>query len=101
MAKPVPSRRHWHPRSSPTPPVLGGTVERIAQKHVEINIVPEHYPSVADALLGAIKDVLGDAVSAGILAAWGEACWFLAEILIGREAAVYRELANQPGGWNG
>jgi len=81
--------------------VLGGTVERIAQKHVALNILPEHYPFVADALLGAIKDVLGDAASAGILAAWGEAYWFLAEILIGREAAVYRELANQPGGWNG
>jgi nitric oxide dioxygenase len=81
--------------------VLGGTVERIAQKHVALNILPEHYPWVADALLGAISDVLGDAATPDIVAAWGEAYWFLAEILIGREATVYRELAAQPGGWNG
>src|SRR3954453_19943727 len=81
--------------------VLASAVERIAQKHVALNILPEHYPFVADALLGAIRDVLGDAASDDIVAAWGEAYWFLAELLIGREAAVYRELAAQPGGWNG
>ena len=36
--------------------VLGGAVERIAQKHVALNILPEHYPHVADALLAAIRD---------------------------------------------
>ncbi|MBN8927053.1 MAG: nitric oxide dioxygenase [Rhodospirillales bacterium 69-11] len=81
--------------------VLGGAVERIAQKHVALNILPEHYPFVAEALLGAIGDVLGDAATEEILAAWGEAYWFLAELLIGREAAIYRELAAQRGGWNG
>lgn len=80
---------------------LGGAVERIAQKHVALNILPEHYPVVAEALLGAIKDVLGDAASDAILAAWAEAYWFLAELLIGREAAIYRALASSPGGWNG
>jgi nitric oxide dioxygenase len=81
--------------------VLGGAVERIAQKHVALNILPEHYPFVAQALLGAILDVLGEAATPEICAAWGEAYWFLAEILIGREATIYRDLANQPGGWNG
>jgi nitric oxide dioxygenase len=38
--------------------VLGSRVERIAQKHVGLNILPKHYPFVAEALLGAIKDVL-------------------------------------------
>src|SRR3954467_1511575 len=38
---------------------LASRVERIAQKHVGLNILPEHYPAVAEALLGAIKDVLG------------------------------------------
>ena len=80
---------------------VGAAVERIAQKHVALNILPEHYPFVADALLGAIGEVLGDAATPEIAAAWGEAYWFLAEILIGREAAVYREVAAQPGGWNG
>ncbi len=81
--------------------VLGGAVERIAQKHVALNILPEHYPHVAKALLGAIGDVLGAAATPEICAAWGEAYWFLAELLIGREAAIYRDLAARPGGWNG
>ena len=80
---------------------LSGAVERIAQKHVALNILPEHYPFVADALLGAIQDVLGDAATAEICAAWGEAYWFLAHILIGREAEIARDLAHKPGGWNG
>lgn len=81
--------------------VLGGAVERIAQKHVALNILPEHYPHVADALLAAIRDVLGGAATPEICAAWGEAYWFLAEILIGREAALYRAHAAAPGGWTG
>ncbi|SDV47985.1 NO-inducible flavohemoprotein [Chitinasiproducens palmae] len=81
--------------------VLGGAVERIAQKHVALNILPEHYPFVAEALLGAIQDVLGEAATDEICAAWGEAYWFLAELLIGREATLYRERASSPGGWAG
>src|SRR5438067_12035953 len=53
--------------------VLASRVERITQKHVGLHILPEHYPHVADALLGAIKDVLGDAATEPILAAWGKA----------------------------
>ena len=52
---------------------------------------PEHYPHVAAALLPAIKDVLGDAATDQVLGAWGEAYWFLADILIGKEAALYAE----------
>src|SRR3954453_4441171 len=81
--------------------VLGAAVERIAQKHVGLQILPEHYPTVAESLLGAIKDVLGDAATDEILAAWGEAYWFLAHVLIGRERAIYQTLAAAPGGWNG
>jgi nitric oxide dioxygenase len=67
---------------------LAPAVERIAQKHVGLQILPEHYPHVAEALLGAIKAVLGDAATDEILAAWGEAYWFLANILIAREQRV-------------
>jgi nitric oxide dioxygenase len=80
---------------------LAPAVERIAQKHVGLQILPEHYPYVAEALLGAIKDVLGDAATDEILAAWGEAYWFLANILIAREKAVYEEHATSQGGWTG
>jgi nitric oxide dioxygenase len=79
---------------------LGPAVERIAQKHVGLQIQPEHYPIVAEALLGAIGDVLGEVATPEILAAWGEAYWFLAEILMGREKALYAELADAEGGWS-
>ncbi|APL93363.1 dihydropteridine reductase [Sphingomonas sp. BHC-A] len=80
---------------------LAPAVERIAQKHVGLQILPEHYPHVAEALLGAIKAVLGDAATDDILGAWGEAYWFLANILIAREGRVYTEQKETIGGWNG
>lgn len=72
---------------------LQGPVLRMAQRHVETLVKPEHYPLVAEALLPAIRDVLGDAATDEILAAWGEAYWYLAEILIGKEAQLYAENA--------
>ncbi len=81
--------------------VLASRVERITQKHVGLHILPEHYHFVAEALLGAIKDVLGTAATEEIVAAWGEAYWFLADLLMAREASAYARLAGAPGGWNG
>ena len=69
---------------------LDATVQRMVQRHVECGVHEEHYPYVADALLPAIKDVIGDAATDDILAAWGEAYWFLADILIGKEAEAYK-----------
>ncbi|KAA2211864.1 NO-inducible flavohemoprotein [Teichococcus oryzae] len=82
-------------------PALAGAVELIAQKHVSLDIQPEHYESVATALLGAIGEVLGEAATPEILAAWGEAYWFLAHLLIGREAEIYQAHEAAPGGWKG
>lgn len=76
-------------------------VERIAQKHVGLQILPEHYPYVANALLGAIKTVLGEAATPEILNAWGEAYWFLANVLIARESQIYETQKSETGGWNG
>jgi nitric oxide dioxygenase len=80
---------------------LTPVVERIAQKHIGYDILPEHYPFVANALLGAIAEVLGDAATDDVLAAWGEAYWFLAEILKGRESAIRDEILQRDGGWTG
>ncbi|MEP7222919.1 MAG: globin domain-containing protein [Novosphingobium sp.] len=68
---------------------LSGPVMRMAARHVETGVKAEHYPHVAGALLPAIKDVLGDAATDEILAAWGDAYWFLADILIAKEAEMY------------
>ena len=76
-------------------------VERIAHKHVGYHILPEHYPFVADALLGAISEVLGDAASPEIIKAWGEGYWFLADILKGREVQIREEITQLEGGWSG
>lgn len=80
---------------------LAPAVERIAQKHVGLQILPEHYPHVGEALLGAIKAVLGDAATDEVLEAWGEAYWFLANILIAREDRIYTDQKDTVGGWNG
>lgn len=76
-------------------------VERISQKHIGYHILPEHYPFVATALLGAIKEVLGEAATEEILTAWGEAYWFLAEVLKAREVVLRNEIEHDVGGWHG
>lgn len=80
---------------------LGPAVELIAQKHCSLAIQPEHYPIVGKHLLVAIKDVLGDAATDEVIAAWGEAYGLLAEILIKREAEIYAAQAAAEGGWCG
>lgn len=80
---------------------LGPAVELIAQKHCSLGIQAEHYPIVGMHLLDAIKDVLGNAATDQIVAAWAEAYGFLADIFIQREAEIYREQAATPGGWTG
>jgi len=76
-------------------------VERIAHKHIGYHILPEHYEYVARALLAAIEEVLTPDISQEVLAAWGEAYWFLADILINREANIRTTLESSKGGWNG
>ena len=70
-------------------PALAGAVERMAEKHVRSRVKPEHYPAVANALLPAIRDVLGEAATDEVLDAWGQAYWFLADVLIARETELY------------
>jgi hemoglobin-like flavoprotein len=71
---------------------LGSAVQRMVARHVETGVKPEHYPHVAAALLPAIRDVLGEEVATDeVLAAWGEAYWMLADILIAAEAQAYED----------
>ena len=44
----------------------------------------------ANALLPSSCDLLGEAATDEILNAWGEAYWFLADILINREEQLYQ-----------
>ena len=70
---------------------LTAPVERMVRRHVETGVKAEHYPYVAKALLPAIRDVLGEGATDEVLDAWGKAYWFLADILIGKEAECYAE----------
>lgn len=73
---------------------LGPAVHRMVARHVETGVRAEHYPLVAQALLPAIRDVLGAEVATDeVLGAWGEAYWMLADILIAAEAEAYAEAA--------
>jgi nitric oxide dioxygenase len=81
---------------------LGGLVGQIVNKHVALQILPEHYPIVGRCLLGAIREVLGAEVATdAVLDAWGAAYQQLADILIGLEEARYADRAQAPGGWRG
>lgn len=71
---------------------LGKGIEQMASVHVKTNVLPEHYPMVGDALLQAIKTVLGDAATDEVMAAWEEAFGFLAEVLIKREKELYEAM---------
>lgn len=77
---------------------LTGAVQRMVARHVETGVREDHYPYVANALLPAIRDVLGEAATDEVLAAWGEAYWFLAHLLIGQEKAAYAGIAAEMSG---
>lgn len=71
---------------------LGPAVQRMVARHVETGVKAEHYPYVAEALLPAIRDVLGaDVATDAVLAAWGEAYWMLADLLIAAETDAYEK----------
>lgn len=81
---------------------LGPLVKGIVHKHAALQIQPEHYPMVGAALLGAIREVLGEEVATdAVIAAWGAAYGQLAEILTGAEQEIYTKNAQARGGWQG
>lgn len=81
---------------------LGGLVGQIINKHVALQILPEHYPIVGRCLLRAIEEVLGkDIATAAVIDAWGAAYGQLADILIGAEESLYKQKEEADGGWRG
>lgn len=81
---------------------LGPLVGQIVNKHVALQILPEHYPIVGSCLLRAIREVLGAEVATDeVIAAWAVAYQQLADILIGAEEQAYATNAAGPGGWRG
>ena len=70
---------------------LATAVDKIAHRHVETRILPEQYPLIGEKLLQAMKDVLQDAATDEVIAAWAEAYNALANIFIQKENAIYKQ----------
>ncbi|HYP82071.1 NO-inducible flavohemoprotein [Variovorax sp.] len=81
---------------------LGPLASQIVNKHVALQVLPEHYPIVGACLLRAIREVLGAQVATDeVIAAWAAAYGQLADMLIGAERQAYDARAAAPGGWRG
>ncbi|MDE2239071.1 MAG: NO-inducible flavohemoprotein [Rhodospirillales bacterium] len=81
---------------------LGPLAAQIVNKHVALQVLPEHYPIVGACLLRAIREVLGaDIATDAVIDAWAAAYQQLADLLIGAERDLYDKLVAAPGGWRG
>jgi nitric oxide dioxygenase len=64
-------------------------LRRISHKHASLGLRPEQYDVVHEHLMWAIVDVLGDAVTPEVAAAWDEVYWLMANALINQERTLY------------
>ncbi|MCW2811513.1 MAG: hemin transporter [Friedmanniella sp.] len=80
----------------PAAPSFEHVLRRIAYKHVSLGIRPEQYTIVGQHLLAAVGEVLGDAVTAEVAAAWDEVYWLFATQLIALEARLYAASSVDP-----
>lgn len=71
--------------------VLLPQVTEISHKHRALQILPEHYPIVGKHLIGAIKQVLGEAANDDIIDAWTEAYDEIAGVFIQLEEEMYKQ----------
>jgi nitric oxide dioxygenase len=69
---------------------------RIAHKHASLGILPAQYDVVHEHLFWAIVDVLGDAVTPEVAAAWDEVYWLMAYALINIERGLYSARGVRP-----
>ncbi|MHB9755425.1 globin domain-containing protein [Streptomyces sp. BYX5S] len=66
-------------------------LSRIAHKHASLGVRADQYPVVHQHLFEAIAEVLGDAVTPEVAAAWDEVYWLMANALITLEKRLYAE----------
>ncbi|MFG2407893.1 globin domain-containing protein [Streptomyces brevispora] len=64
---------------------------RIAHKHASLGITAAQYDVVHTHLFAAIAEVLGDAVTPEVAAAWDEVYWLMANALIAIEERLYAQ----------
>ncbi|MBL1100307.1 globin domain-containing protein [Streptomyces coffeae] len=66
-------------------------LDRIAHKHASLGVSPAQYAIVHRHLSAAIAEVLGDAVTEDVAAAWDEVYWLMANALIEIERRLYAQ----------
>jgi nitric oxide dioxygenase len=71
-------------------------LSRIAHKHASLGIRADQYQVVHDNLFPAIVDVLGDAVTPEVAAAWDDVYWLMADALINQERGLYSARGVRP-----
>jgi nitric oxide dioxygenase len=71
-------------------------LSRIAHKHASLGITPAQYDVVHEHLFWAIVDVLGEAVTPEVAAAWDEVYWLMAYALINQERGLYSARGVRP-----
>jgi nitric oxide dioxygenase len=80
----------------PEAPSFDHVMRRIAYKHVSLGIRPEQYTIVGAHLLASVAEVLGDAVTPEVAAAWSEVYWLFALQLVAEEARMYQQANVDP-----
>jgi nitric oxide dioxygenase len=80
----------------PEAPSFDHVMRRIAYKHVSLGIRPEQYTIVGEHLLASVGEVLGDAVTPAVAAAWSEVYWLFALQLVAEEARLYQQANVDP-----
>ena len=80
----------------PKAPSFDHVMRRIAYKHVSLGIRPEQYTIVGENLLASVGEVLGDAVTPEVAAAWSEVYWLFALQLVAEEARLYQQANVDP-----
>ncbi len=83
------------------PSVLLPVVDKIAHKHTSLGIRAEQYSIVGKHLLASIQEVLGEAATPELVAAWAEAYQSLADLFIGVESKLYQQSIQDELGWTG
>jgi nitric oxide dioxygenase len=75
-------------RSLHTPEKIIGAVEKLAVKHLDYGVEPQHYTYVGNALLRTLKKGLGPDLTSEVCDAWTDAFRMLARVM--KDAAYGR-----------
>jgi len=82
---------------SDSAPDRSDLLARVANKHASLGVTPDQYQIVHKHLFDAIVEVLGDAVTEEVAAAWDELYWDMANALTSMEDDLYGDAGVEPG----